>query len=749
MRLRIPITPSNTPSHTPTKTPTSTVCPTPSPTMTQTATPTITQTITPTITATVTQTMTPTITPSCNGACIEYTATKKSTFLTVSNISWTDCYGNPQSQDLENPPVTYPESIQFCALCGSLTYNDNEIDVVESGACIPPTQTPTTTLTPTITPTMNPLCPEELYYSGSSTFSAFTGTYQRTYSYTGGTFTGGWFDRDGNLPVITNCFYPGIDSLNNLYSVWTRFDGTYYYTLVAAKVWPSSTVNRWIVNRNTTGYMLNNPCGSSIGVSELFEITDTEFIGGIGYPKRGNVGSSISGYISYPDICPTSTPTITPTNTVTPSITPTSTNPCPNCNQFYFSAGTRSSGNSPTGWTGTYELVKNEYYIVTDVTQPSPRPYSGVCSSYDLKSFTLWKNENDYGIGLFKAETGNTLNQYYYSGFTLLYPELMTLINYGDCGINFNFSGQTAFAANLLTGNTCNGYVYPKDGVNTSTIYLSPTLNPITLEYSISYLNPCITPTPTRTQTPTITPTKTVTPSITPSNTPPCICGKYELSTTFLNPIFNYVDCNGYPQTIQIGFFTTTEICAQSVTEPSGGDVVYLGCCDLTPTPTKTPTMTPTPSITQTNTPSLTPTNTSTPTSTPPDISPTNTPTNTTTPSLTPSVTTTITNTPSITPTKTPTMTPSNTPPDVSPSNTPTLTPTVTPTSTTNWDYWDATQYLDCVQNSAVGAYKVRVPYGASGLWGDGDDGYQYQFANTQFPPESYTVTLSNIRSSC
>ena len=134
---------------------------------------------------------------------------------------------------------------------------------------------------------------------------------------------------------------------------------------------------------------------------------------------------------------------------------------------------------------------------------------------------------------------------------------------------------------------------------------------------------PSITPSNTPTNTPSSsacpdiipsqTPTNTTTTTPTTTPTPTCACLKFELSTSFTNPVFNYTDCNGIPQTIQIGFFSTQDICAQSVIEPSGGGVEFLGCCDIIPTltPTSTPTNTPT------NTQTGTPTNTQTPTPTP------------------------------------------------------------------------------------------------------------------------------------
>ena len=99
---------------------------------------------TPSQTPTNTSTPTPTTI-----ACKSYTATKLSAFLTQDTIYWTDCNGIPQSQVLEEPPVTEPSSVTFCAFEGSLTYNASQISVVDNGICPTPTPTTTSTLTPT------------------------------------------------------------------------------------------------------------------------------------------------------------------------------------------------------------------------------------------------------------------------------------------------------------------------------------------------------------------------------------------------------------------------------------------------------------------------------------------------------------------------------------------------------------------------------------------------------------------------
>ena len=56
--------------------------------------------------------------------------------MSVATINWTDCYSEAQSVDLYNPAgVGEIETITFCALSGSLSYNDTEISVIDNGPC--------------------------------------------------------------------------------------------------------------------------------------------------------------------------------------------------------------------------------------------------------------------------------------------------------------------------------------------------------------------------------------------------------------------------------------------------------------------------------------------------------------------------------------------------------------------------------------------------------------------------------------
>lgn len=88
-------------------------------------------------------------------SCFNYVATKLPTFLLVDSIYWQDCSGNFQFQDLYNPAMNPGEieTISFCGREGSLVYNDTQISVTISGACVTPTPTSTVTQTPTQTPT--------------------------------------------------------------------------------------------------------------------------------------------------------------------------------------------------------------------------------------------------------------------------------------------------------------------------------------------------------------------------------------------------------------------------------------------------------------------------------------------------------------------------------------------------------------------------------------------------------------------
>jgi hypothetical protein len=232
--------------------------PTPSVTPTSTLTPTPTPSITPSITPTSTLTPTPSITPT----------------LTPTNTS------TPTTTPIVPTPSVTP----------TLT--------------ITPSITPS--ITPTITPTNNALCPQQVILIDNDPLGFdYGGTYDRLYSYTGGTFIGGTY--------VNDLFTPG-PYLGDEYDIYGRFQLIFgferYYTLIY-----NTSVSAWIVFVSSGDYLVSNPT-SRLGstFSALSSITD----GSVFYPKAGNRPSPAVSLV-YPISCPTPTPT----STLTPTPTPT------------------------------------------------------------------------------------------------------------------------------------------------------------------------------------------------------------------------------------------------------------------------------------------------------------------------------------------------------------------------------------------------------------------------------------------
>jgi hypothetical protein len=251
--------------------------PTPTITPTQTNTPTVTQTQTPTNTSTNTPTNTGTPTPT--------------------------------------PTVD-------CSFSGSATYVDCSFE--GEAVYIPPTPTPTPTLT--VTPTANPVCPEQLefFYSGSTgEYYPFSGTYQRAYNYTGGTFTGGYLDYI--TPAGTYNFISGSDPSGKLAAIYTRFASGIYYTLIATAN-NGGNMLFYAFYQTSGDYVFNGqqPLPYAIGTNGII---DCPSIGGIIFPKQGDSAASPTELqlITYPIVCPTPTATQTPTYTTTPTTTQTGT----------------------------------------------------------------------------------------------------------------------------------------------------------------------------------------------------------------------------------------------------------------------------------------------------------------------------------------------------------------------------------------------------------------------------------------
>jgi hypothetical protein len=175
---------------------------------------------------------------------------------------------------------------------------------------VTPTVTSTTTVTPTITPsvTNNPICPEQFIITDSTNPNNFDGTYNRKYSYSGGSMNYGYFSGGtyyvGTAPDGYN--YP-VYTLSNKY-VYRRF---------------TSLVN----NSWATGIFSSDPW-STTGFSALIfpGYTQTITQGDVRWLQGGtNSDGTFSFYLTYTLVCPTTTPTVTPTKTSTPTVTPTIT----------------------------------------------------------------------------------------------------------------------------------------------------------------------------------------------------------------------------------------------------------------------------------------------------------------------------------------------------------------------------------------------------------------------------------------
>jgi len=153
-----------------------------------------------------------------------------------------------------------------------------------------PSITRTPSATPSITPSITPypLCPEQLEYMRINTTgnTQFNGIYNRLYSYTGGTFSGGYWTAD------TQTFTPGPIS-GNTYAAFGKYSGSTYWIIM----WQDdpSGADQWVLQETTGDYRINGGTfsGTGIGMGNGL-LTD----GSIYYPANGAI--TANSYISYP-----------------------------------------------------------------------------------------------------------------------------------------------------------------------------------------------------------------------------------------------------------------------------------------------------------------------------------------------------------------------------------------------------------------------------------------------------------------
>ena len=97
-------------------------------------------------------TITPTPTPVVECVCRTYIITNNGEIPTI--VSYTDCYGNPQSFNM--PPLV---STELCGCLNSFSSESGLVEFFNADFCVPITPTPTSTplyLTPTPTPSVSP-----------------------------------------------------------------------------------------------------------------------------------------------------------------------------------------------------------------------------------------------------------------------------------------------------------------------------------------------------------------------------------------------------------------------------------------------------------------------------------------------------------------------------------------------------------------------------------------------------------------
>lgn len=222
----------------------------------------------------------------------------------------------------------YPQVIYSTGngVCDMQNFNDWYIYTANTSICIPPTPTPTSTppATPTNTPTKTvtptpsitpyAVCPQQMLLSNNTTLPELDGTYNRIYSYTGGTFSYGYVDLIGSYYYLI----PGSYSGNN-YPVFVSTNTTPPFNPVTLAY--NAVVGAWSIFE---GNMSVGNSGTDLGSPFT---SSTISISGIVYPSSGqkydyySPGTNLL-YLAYPSSCPTPTPTASSTSTPTP--TPTS-----------------------------------------------------------------------------------------------------------------------------------------------------------------------------------------------------------------------------------------------------------------------------------------------------------------------------------------------------------------------------------------------------------------------------------------
>lgn len=413
-----------------------------------------------------------------------------------------------------------------------------------------PTPTVTIGLTPTATPTNTPtpspygVCPQEIIVSNHQFLPEVDGTYQRVYSYTGGSYNYGYFDVVGPNYV----FIPG-PYVGNNYPVFVNTNPLSPYT--ATTLAYDAYEGAWNI---FDGSVVDN---GFIGGTIAFSSTTISFGGGL-YPTGGwkdellTPGSQLL-YLSYPPVCPTPTPsqtaTQTPTTTATNTMTPTKSNtPTPSITASNTQTPTVTPTNTQTP-TNTATITPSPTDTPQSTSTPTMTPTQTMTqTNTPTPSVTIGLTPTATQTPT-KTPTGtptmtptNTRTQTPTPSITASNtmtptttpthtPTQTPTATSPSCTLCFEYTVYNPFTMDAivfyttcqglpaqftLQGETvtalcaCDGSIYSDSSIDVQEVgaCLPTTATP--------------TPTPTRTpsQTPSNTPTISVTPSKTPTNTP-------------------------------------------------------------------------------------------------------------------------------------------------------------------------------------------------------------------------------------
>lgn len=185
-----------------------------------------------------------------------------------------------------------------------------------------PTLTPTNTSTITPTPSSTQLCQDNftLTQTAGSPVNIQQGAYNRITSFTGGTFSFGFFS---GSPVQ---FITGTAPNGRNYLVYQRQVGSFFtnigFNYAALGTPPSVNVWRGITTTGTS--IVNGASFGSISGNVVLASASTIYNGAY-IPPFSETIAGRGWNFAYGAVCPTATPTITATQTSTPSQTPSQT----------------------------------------------------------------------------------------------------------------------------------------------------------------------------------------------------------------------------------------------------------------------------------------------------------------------------------------------------------------------------------------------------------------------------------------